>query len=82
LQRFENVLRFDVKPVDVVQPAIISLGDHRQRKWLKEKAFLGLPLNDRIPNDSNAVGVRDPNRAFQETRLFHPGRTGHFTVPV
>ena len=81
-ESLESVPGFYVKAVDIVQPAIISLRHNRQRPWLKEKVFLCLPLNDRVPNDAHAVSVGDRDGTFEKPGFFHPRRTGHLAVAV
>jgi len=40
------------------------------------------PAHHRVPNDAHAVGVRDRERSFQESRFGDPRGTRHFAVAV
>src|SRR6185503_16171846 len=73
---------FHKEGVDVIEPAIRCFRHKRTRPALKDCAMFDLPLDDRIADHTNAVGVRDPNRTFKKAALFHPGRACHFAIAV
>ena len=78
-------LGFHVKAVDVVQPAIPCLGDHRQAPpiaGLVSRAVRESPGDDRIARDADAVRVCDNDRSFEKPALLHPGRAGHLAISV
>src|SRR4029077_7027333 len=81
----EGVLGLDVKPVDVVEPAVPRFGDDGERPPVAGRIGLAVrdaPLNDRVADHADAVRVGDHHWAFEEAGLFDPGRAGHFAVAV
>src|SRR5215212_6685296 len=73
---------FDKESVDVIKPPIRCFGDQRARPTLKDPAMLNLPLDDRIADNANAMGVCNSNRTFEKATFLDPRGTCHFTIPV
>jgi hypothetical protein len=80
------VLRADVHPVDVVEDAVVRLGDDRQAPPVSVGAtgrpHLGLVADQRIADDPDAVSVGDGDRAGERTALAQPLQAGHLAGPV
>ena len=45
-------------------------------------AVVDAPLNDRVADDADAVGVGDHHRAFEEAGFFDPSGASHFAVAI
>src|SRR5205807_9441254 len=85
LNRVGDVFRFNVKTIDVVEPAVPSLGHHGEtpgETFRVRAAVSETPGNHGVTGDSDAVGVGEHDRAFQKSALLHPGSAGHFTVAI
>ena len=85
VQGVHGVLGLDVKPVDVVQPAIPGFGDHRQRPIVAGRVRGGVrhaPLNHRVAHHAHAVSVGDHHRAFEKSGFLDPCGAGHLAVAV
>ena len=81
----ESVFGLDVETVDVVQPAVPGFRHDWQRPPVAGGIGLAVrdaPLDHRVANDSDAVGVGDHHRAFKEAGLLHPSGAGHFAISV
>jgi hypothetical protein len=61
----QDVLLLHMEAVDVVQPTVIRLGDHREPPRLQHVALADLPLDDRIADHPHSVGVRDGHRPLE-----------------
>ena len=76
VQRGEGMLARDVKAVDVVEVAVVGLGDDRQcpedvrlvRQRL-EVAVLDLPFDDRVAHDADGVRVGQHDRPLEKAGL-------------
>jgi hypothetical protein len=75
------VLGLHVKSVDVVEPTIVRLGDHRQSPRLEARAT-HLPLKNRVAHDTDAVRVGDGDRTLQDAALLEPRGAGHLPVAI
>ena len=71
----------DVKAVDVVQHPVVGLGHDRVGEE-KLPAVANLPVDRGIANHADAMGVREEDRALEESGLADPGRAGHLAVAV
>ena len=76
VERGEDVLRPDVQAVDVVQPAVVGLGDDRQApgRLVGRVAARDVVGDQRVADDADAVGVGDRDRRRQQPRLLDPGQ--------
>src|SRR5262245_31754652 len=72
----------NMKPVNVIQIAIVGFGDYWEREALKEFPERHLPLDYSISNNADTMGVSDQNWTFQKARFLYPGRSCHFSVTV
>ena len=82
VERGEHMLRLHVEAIDVVQTAVVGLGDDRQPPRLQHVLLGNLPPDDGVPHDADAVGIGHRHRPFQQPALLDPGRAGHFAVAV
>src|SRR6185503_1931464 len=82
VERGEDVLRLDVKAVDVVEVAVVGFRDDRQQPRLRVLLALDRPLDRRVADDADAVRVGDEDRPLEKPGLFDPGRAGHLAVAV
>src|SRR5207247_5792529 len=85
VERVRDVVRRDVKAVNVVQPAIPSLSDDRQAPpiaGLISRAVLQPPGDDRVPRDTYAMCVCNNNRSFKKAAFLYPCRAGHLAISV
>jgi hypothetical protein len=78
-----------VLAVDVVEEAVVSLGDDRQapeaageRIGARLVIMVGLLADVGIGNRAHAVSVADENGTGHKSRLFEPRGSGHFTFAV
>jgi hypothetical protein len=71
----------DVKPVDVVEAAIVGFRDNRQSPRLQSGSS-DLPLQDGVAHDADTVCVGDGDRALEKSALAQPGRSRHLSVSV
>src|SRR5207249_2704119 len=78
LERSVCVLCRYVLSADVVEKAVESLADDRKRPCVLVSGGSG----DRVAHDTDAEGVRDPDRRRQEAGLAHPLQAGQLTVAV
>ncbi len=81
----EGVLGLDVETVDVVEPAIPSFGDDRERPPVAGGVGLAMrnaPLDDRVADDADAVCVGDHHWTLEKAGLLHPSCAGHFPIAV
>src|SRR2546421_6687163 len=81
----KNVLRFYMKTVRVIEPAIPGLGHKRQAPPISASvgcAVLDSPRNHGVARDTDAVGISNNNRTFKKSAFFDPMRAGHFAVAV
>src|SRR5215207_10288698 len=82
IQRLPDMLSLDVESIHIVEPAIGGFGDHRTGPALVDCVVLRLPVDDRIADDANRMGVRDADGTFQHAAFLHPGGTRDFAVAV
>ncbi len=81
----KRVLWFDVKSVDVIEPAVPCFRDDRQRPPVTRRIRLPMidaPLNNGVAHNADAVRVGDHHGPFKKSGLFDPSRSGHFAVAV
>ena len=86
-QRPPDVLRPHVHPVDVVQDAVVRLGDDGQAPPVAAGAavgrpHLGLVRDQRVAHDPDAVRVGDRDGAAQRAALAQPLQARHLAGPV
>ena len=85
IERMSDVLRLNVKAIDIVQPAVPGFGHDRQTPpvagFISGPVF-DPPRDDRVARDADAVRVSDDDRSFKKTALFDPGYAGHFAVAI
>jgi hypothetical protein len=81
IQRGDGMRGCHVKAVDVVESAVVGLGDNRQppglQPWTRD-----LPLKDGIAYDADAVRIGNPDRPFEQPALSKPGGARHLAVAV
>src|SRR4029077_21226391 len=85
LNRVGDVFRFNVKAIDVLQPAVPRLGHQGATPGETSRvraAVSETPGNHGVARDSDAVGVGQHDRAFQKSALLHPGSAGHLAVAI
>ena len=85
IESVPDILRLNMKAIDVVKPAVPCLGDNRQTPpvaGLIGRAVLNPPCNDRVARHSNAMRVCDNDRSFEKSALLNPGRASHFAVAI
>ena len=85
IQCVPNIFRLNVKAIDVIEPAVPSLGNNRQAPPVAGAigcAVLNAPRDHRIARYADAVRVCDDNRSFEETTLFDPCGAGHLAISV
>ena len=85
VERVPDIFWFDVKPINIIEPAVPCLGNNRQAppvSGLIGGAVLNPPGNDCVARDTHAVRIRDYDRPFEETALLDPWCAGHFTVAI
>src|SRR6266550_6598659 len=85
IDRVERVFGFDVKSIDVIEPAIPRFRDDGQRPPIT--GWIGLavrdaPLDDGIANNAHAVRVGEHDWPFKKAGFFDPRGTGHFAIAV
>ena len=83
------MLTRDVKAVDVVEVAVVGLGDDRQCpedvrlvRQRFEMSVLDLPLDDRVAHDADGVRVGQHDRPLEKSGLGDPGGARHLAVAV
>src|SRR5574341_138764 len=76
------MFRLDEESVDVIEPAIGCFGYQWARPALKDRTLLYLPSDNSIPHNTNAMGIRNSNRTFEEASFLQPGRACHLAVAV
>ena len=80
-----DVLRPDMKTVDVVEVAVLCLGHDRQRPPVATRIRLALahaPGDDGVTYDTDAVRVREHDGSLQSAAFVDPGRAGHLAIAV
>jgi hypothetical protein len=82
-ERLVDVVHRHVEAVDVVQQAIPGLAGDRQRPERRpERQLADGVADDPVVDDTDAVGVRDPDRPGQQAGLADPLEPGQLAVPV
>jgi len=81
VERCEGMLGRDMESVDVVQAAVVRLGNDRERPE-EGGITLAIPGNDGIPHNPDTVRVGDQDRPFEEARVLDPRGAGHLTVSI
>jgi hypothetical protein len=82
-QRGMDVLGAHVHPVDVAQVAVVGLADDRQVPALLVRRDRGRGSGDqRVADDADGVGVREPDDGGQEPGLADPLEAGQLAVSV
>jgi hypothetical protein len=71
-----------MKTVDVVQPAVVGLGDYGKRKRAPQQRVLRFPVDNGVPNCANAMGIGNCHRAIHESGFLKPGGASHFAIAV
>ena len=85
LECVRDIFWLYVKPIDVIEPAVPSLGHHRQAppvSGLIGCPMLNSPRDNRIARHADAVRVRNNDWSFKEAALINPRCAGHFAVAV
>src|SRR4029077_6676047 len=80
-----DMFRLHMKTINVLKPAIPGLGDDRQapgEPFCIRSAMGKTPRDHSVARDSHAMRIRQHDRTFEESALFHPGGSGHFTVAI
>ena len=77
----EHVLLVEVKGVDVIERAVVGLGDDWQHPAFGV-AVVHSVLHQGIPDEAHLMGVGDADDQSQHSRFFYPGNAGHFAVSV
>jgi hypothetical protein len=75
IERVPDILSLNVKAIDIVEPAVPSLGYDRQAPPVAGRigcAVFDAPGNHCIARYSNTVRVCDHDRSFEETALLDP----------
>src|SRR5215212_9267251 len=72
----------DVEAVDVVQVSVPGFGDHGQAAVEHARDASPAPLNYCVPDNSDAVRVRDHYGVQQERVVIEPRSPGHFAIPI
>jgi hypothetical protein len=67
--------------LDVAEPAVIGLGDHRQMEGLGSAVAHRKGRNG-VADDADLVGVGDPDRRAEQALLREPRKAGHLAVAV
>ena len=81
VERGKGVLLRNVKPVDVVECAIVRLG-HDGERPVERNTLADQPLDDGVAYDADAMRVRDHHRSREKPRLFEPRGARHFAVAI
>ena len=85
IERVPDIVRLNVKAIDVIEPTVPSLGNNRRAPpvaGLIGCALLNPPRNGRIARDADAVGIRNYDRPFEEAAILNPHCASHFAVAV
>ena len=70
-----------MKAVDVAEPTIVGLRDHRQPPRLQRGAP-NAPLQNGVAHHAHAVRVGNADRPLEKSALLQPGGSGHLAVAV
>src|SRR6185295_6194888 len=82
-QRCIDVLGGDVLAVHIVQQSVPGLADNRRAPVeLPRIAVADLSADERIPDDPDAMCVRQPDRRRERPRLADPLEPGQLAVAV
>ncbi len=78
-----------MKPIDVVQKAIIRFRDDRVREKAARKdvrsrtaLFLDQPTEKAVTHHSDTVSIGDQDRTVGESGLLEPRGSSHLSVPI
>ena len=85
VERMEHVLRFHVKTIDVIEPAVPSFGDDRQTPPVPGgvgRAVFDSPGDDSVTRDTDAMRVRNHDGSFQKPAFVYPRGARHFAVAI
>ena len=85
LECCRDVLGLDVKTVDIVKRTVPGLGDDWNRPEVAggvRPPLANAPLDRRLMDRADAVGVGQHDRAFQLSAFLEPGRAGHLTAAI
>ena len=85
IESVPDIFRFNMKTIDVVEPAVPRLCDNRQTPPIASLigcAVLHAPGNHRVPRDSDAVRICDNDRSFEKSAFINPRRASHLAVSV
>ena len=85
VESMPDILRLNMKAIDVVKPAVPRLSNYRQTPpvaGLIGCAVINPPGNDCVARHSNAMCVCDDDRPFEKSALINPRCASHFAVAI
>ncbi len=85
IERVPDIFRLDVKAINVIEPAVPSLGHNGQAPPVAGRigrSVLDAPGNDRVARHADAMRVRDDDWSFEKPALLNPGCAGHLAVSI